>query len=579
MQTQGGNLGIRFEENVDIPMRDGVLLRGNLWRPDTAGAFPGLILRTPYGKARGGYERFVRAGYAVLSQDTRGRYASEGEFTVFSHPSRDAEDGYDTVEWMAAQPWCNGRVGTMGVSYVGWTQWMTARTRPPHLQAMCARSIPLELADVDWCGAFRPGRRLRWWFTTIAPDLRRRAGWPPPHTPAEAREIWDNLEQGRWLGLLPYADVADFLPPPLAGHVRDWFQHPWRRCWHFAEAHADIDIPNLDFTGWYDHCNSLGHFQGMRRHARTEAARRHTKVVIGPWGHCTAGRRECFGIDFGPQAAVDIQDMEIRWFDHWLKGVNNGIVEAPAVRYFVLGSGTWKEASTWPPPEAAPVELYLDGDDTAARPGTGGTLTSALPASPGVDAYRYDPRDPVPTLWDRQLMAGATDRSRLDYRRDILRYRTPFLEADIEIAGHPECVLFVSTSAPDTDFFVWLADEYPDGRAIEVCHGMVRLRHRHGLECDDPVPPGELVELTLRLGPTACCFRAGHRLRLEVTSSDFPNVDRNHNTGRNDLFDTELRVAYQRLRRGPETPSRIILPLTSAPVFPTPSPDSKAHNR
>jgi len=203
MDSAVGGLGIITELDVDVPMRDRVTLRANVWRPDAAGRFPAILIRTPYGKSAAGYERFVRAGYAVVCQDNRGRYASDGEFVPFTTRTQDPEDGYDSVEWLARQPWCNGRVGTMGASYCGWLQWMTAKTRPPHLVAMCARSIPLELTDVDWWGAFRPGRRVHWWMNAIAPDLRRRAGWPPPHTPAEAQKTWAELDLTRWVHFLP----------------------------------------------------------------------------------------------------------------------------------------------------------------------------------------------------------------------------------------------------------------------------------------------------------------------------------------------------------------------------------------
>ena len=554
MTSQNGALGILTESNVDVPMRDGVILRANLWLPDAPGEFPGIVIRTPYGKASAGYERVVRAGYAVLCQDTRGRYDSDGEFTVFTTRTTDPEDGYDTVEWMADQPWCNGRIGTMGASYVGWTQWMTARTRPPHLVATCARSIPLELTNVDWWGAFRPGRRLQWWLTTMAPDLRRRAGWPPPHTPAEAREIWNEIEQGRWIHMLPYVDIAQYLPPPLDSHVRDWLLHPARRAWRFDEAHAEIDVPNLDFTGWYDHCSSIGHLPGMQQNARTETARKQTKVVIGPWSHATMGKRECLGIDFGPEAALDTRDLEIRWFDYWLKGVQNGTDQEPPVRYFVMGTGKWKTAASWPPPGLTPHTLYLHADTTEEE-----ALADALPGKASTRSYSYDPKDPLPTLWSRSLMAGASERNRLDYRQDVLRYRTEPLEADLEIAGSPELVLYASSSAVDTDFFVWLSDESPDGKAIEICYGMVRARHRNGYDQEDFLTPGETTEFRIILGPTACCFRSGHRLRIDISSSDFPNFERNHNTGKNDLIDCDFRVAHQRLHHGPDAPSRLVL--------------------
>ena len=556
-----GELGIHSESDTEIPMRDGVVLRANLWRP--AGAFngPAIVTRTPYGKPAGGFDRYVRAGYAVVAQDVRGRYTSDGEFRVFTDPGNtEGEDGYDTVEWVAAQPWCNGCVGTMGTSYPAWLQWELASRRPPHLLAMCACSIPPEATDVDWWGAFRPGRRINWWLNSIAPDLRRRAGWPPPHTPAEARHIWDTIEQGRWLGLLPWIDIARHLPPPLDRFAREWLLDPGRKRWRFAEAHAEIEVPNFDVTGWYDHCFSLMHLPGMQRSGRTVKARRQTRAIVGPYAHNTLGKRVCNDVDFGRQAELDLDGMKIRWFDHWLKGVENGVDREPPVRYFVMGSCVWKHAETWPPPGNAHSTFYLGGGGHANGPSGDGTLRESASSDSAPDRYSYDPRDPVPTLWTRALFAGASDRRQLDYRRDNLVYRTPPLERDIEIAGEAEVVLYAATSAPDTDFFARLIDEIPDGPATEVAYGMVRARHRESLEHEDFAVPGQTVVYRIRLTSTAVRFLRGHRIRLDITSSDFPNFDRNNNTGKNDLVDSELLVAEQTVYHDAANPSCLVLP-------------------
>jgi putative CocE/NonD family hydrolase len=251
-----GALGIVTETDVMVTMRDGTQLACTLFRPDAPGTYPGLLLRTPYRKPESGYERYVRAGFAVVTQDSRGRYASEGDWVPFTvEDTGDAEDGFDSVEWLAQQPWCNGRIGTLGASYNAWMQWQLAKLKPPHLQAMCAYTIPRELTAVDWPGGFRPGRRIKWWLTSMAPDLRRRAGWPPPHTPEQARAMWDEgIEgEGHWIGTMPWIDVCRHLPPGLASYARDWLKHPSRRAWKMDEIHHMVDVPNLDFSGWYDH--------------------------------------------------------------------------------------------------------------------------------------------------------------------------------------------------------------------------------------------------------------------------------------------------------------------------------------
>lgn len=565
METGAGCLDVRTEMDVDVPMRDGVKLRANVWRPRTGGKFPGILLRTPYGKSATGFERFVRAGYAVVCQDVRGRYASEGQFRSFHAPDdAEAQDGYDSVEWLAAQPWCDGNVGTMGTSYVGYTQWVLATLRPPHLRCICAASIPPDIRDVDWSGAFRPARRLHWWFVSMAPDLRRRAGWPPPHTPAQAREIWDQLEQGRRLNALPLMSVADQLPPPLDAEAREWMRNPSRPVWRFTERHGEITVPNLDVTGWFDHCQSMGHFTGMQRNGGSEIARTQSRMVCGPWSHVTHGLRTCHGMDMGAEAQVELTDLRIRWFDCWLKGIENGVRREPAVRYFVLGSHRWKSAPAWPPPGGAEQAWRL-GAMKDAR-GIGGDGTLALNAAGGseADGYRYDPTDPAPTLWDKDYFRCPSDRRRTEQRQDVLIYRSAPLERDVEIAGVAEVVLFAATSAPDTDWFAHLADETPGGPAAEVAFGMVRARHRNSIEREELITPGAVVEYRIRLTDTACRFPAGHRIRLEITSSNFPQFDRNHNTGRNDLTDADLRAADQTVYHSEHFPSRLILPL--APV-------------
>ncbi len=561
MTKAHGGLGILEEKEVPVSMRDGVILRANVFRPDAARTFPGLLVRTPYGKATGGLERFVRAGYVVAAQDARGRDASDGEYVPFTvEDTGDAEDGYDTVEWLAKQAYCNGDVGTMGASYNAWMQWMLAKLRPPHLLAMCAYSIPLELTEVDWCGAFRPGRRVRWWMASIAPDLRRRQGLPGPHTKAEAAKIWDEIEHGRWLGFMPWLDLPRYLPKGLAEYAEDWLRHPNRRAWKFVEAHKEIEVPNLDFSGWYDHCNgTMGHLDGMQKNARTEVARTQTKLVLGPWNHSGLGKRKIGEIDFGPQAELDLPDLIIRWFDHWLKGLDNGVDREPPVRYFVMGSAKWKRATTWPPDGMREAFYYLASEGCAAQVEGDGLLTTEPPEEAPCDVYTYDPNDPVPTLWTRALFTVPSDRRQLEYRQDMLYYRTSPLEEDVEVVGYPEVVLYASSSAPDTDFFARLVNEDPDGPALEVCYGMVRARHRHSLDREEFLTPGEVTEFRIKLGATACRFLKGHRIRLEITSSDFPNHDRNHNTGRNDLADTKCVTAQQKIFHSVEHPSRLVL--------------------
>ena len=320
-------------------------------------------------------------------------------------------------------------------------------------------------------------------------------------------------------------------------------------------------MPNLDFTGWYDHCWSAGHLPSMQEHGATPVAREQTRVVIGPWNHGGRGQRKCGEVDFGTQAEVDMGLMALQWFDHWLKGVGNGVEDWPACRYFVMGAGQWHDSPTWPPVAERLDVLYLDSPGAASPVSAGGALVAEPPANDQPDQYVYDPRDPVRTLWEAGFFTIATDRRQLQHRRDIMIYRTEPLAQDLEIAGHPEVVLHAASSAPDTDFFARLVDDDPEGIALEVCYGFVRARYRYGFDREELLVPGEIAEFHIRLGPTAVRFAAGHRIRLEVTSSDFPNHDRNHNTGGDDMAETELVTARQSIHHSAAHPSRLILPV------------------
>ncbi|MDE3259655.1 MAG: CocE/NonD family hydrolase [Gemmatimonadota bacterium] len=555
---------IVVDKDVPVPMSDGVVLRANVFRPAGTGRYPGLLMRTPYGKPNGGFQRVVRSGYAVVTQDSRGRYASDGTYIPYTVEggTPDAQDGYESVEWLARQRYCNGKIGTFGGSYNAWMQWMLAKLRPPHLVAMCAWSIPLENTEVDWWGSFRPARRVKWWMGSMAPDIRRREGAPGPHHRDEAVEIWEDVERMRWLYFMPWLDLPRYLPEGLSGYVEDWLRHPNRRCWKFDEVHRDVEVPNLDFSGWYDHCGgTMAHIGLMQKHGRTENARTQTRLVIGPWNHNNLGGRKQGPFDFGPAAKLNLQDAMIRWFDRWLKGEDNGVDRDPAVRYFVMGSGIWKSASTWPPEGTKRAVYFLDSDGDAHLSAGSGRLLDAPAAGESPDTYVYDPNDPVPTLWSTALYTEPSDRRRLDYRPDILIFRTPPLQTDVETVGFPEVVLFAATSAADTDFFVRLVDEDPGGPAMDVAYGMVRARHRHSLDEEDFITPEAVTEYRIRMTPTACRFLAGHRIRLEITSSDFPNHDRNHNTGGNDLAETELVAAIQEVHHSRQCPSRLVLPV------------------
>jgi uncharacterized protein len=556
---------MRVERNVWIPMRDGVRLMADVYRPKEPGTYPVLVVRTPYGrKTDRVVAPYVSSGYIVVTQDARGRYGSEGEFlSMMQENTHDAEDGYDTVEWAARLPESAGKVGTFGVSYDAFLQWRLAALRPPSLAAMAASSIPARMLDVEGPGTIRPGRRLKWYHGTIAPDLRLRAGGPGPHTKKEANQLWDQGER-QLLWFLPWMELPDTFwgSKREADGVRAWLLDPARDPWRFAEAAPQITVPNLAFVGWYDHCNgSIDIHNAVVANGGSKVARGHQRIVIGPWPHGGSASRRVGDIDFGPHAAVKMAEEQVRWFNHWLKDVPNGVESDPPVRIFVMGVNEWRDEREWPLKRAISREFFLASEGRSATPAGDGRLIASAPVAKGESRFTYDPRNPVPSLWTAELQTIPAEQGPLRYRQDILVYQTDALREPIEVTGYPEVDLYAASSAPDTDFFVRLINVGPDGKAIDVASGMVRARYRESLTRPKFLEPGEPVHFKIRMTPTAVEFQRGHRIRLDVTSSDFPNYDRNHNTSANQNADAELRTAQQTVFHGAAFASRLIVPV------------------
>jgi uncharacterized protein len=556
--ASGQQPGVLVERNAEVPMRDGTILRADVHRPDRGGPYPVLLLRTPYGKHQQSVDRYVKAGYIVVCQDVRGRYASDGTFESFVRPhTHDAEDGYDTVQWASHLPNATGRVGTTGASYNAFVQWRLAPLRPSALVAMSARTIPARYTDLEGPGTIRPGRRLHWWIATIGPDLLKRTG----RTPAEAfRRISDPKAQP-WLWFIPWRELSWEVFATETDAVHHWLKDPHIDPWKLDEGCREIVVPNLDVVGWYDHCNgNMLLYQTMAAEARTETARRGSRIVIGPWSHNGLGQHRFGDIDFGPEAAVDITALEIRWFDYWLKGRPNGLDRDPPVRIFVMGDNRWRDEPRWPLDRTGQKTLFLSGNGRANTPVGDGRLLGAAPSEEAADRYVYDPRDPVRSLFGPAAFTIPADQRPLAHRQDILVYQTDPLTERLEVTGRPVVELHAASSAPDTDWFVRLIDVAPEGLARDVAQGMVRARYREGLDKPTLPTPGEVVKYAITMGPTSNAFLPGHRIRLDVTSSDFPNYDRNHNTAADQNADAALQSANQTIHHGPTHSSRLILP-------------------
>jgi len=557
-----GEPAVVIERDVPAVMRDGIVLRGDVHRPDRGGPYPVLIWRTPYGKHKQHFDKYVSAGYIVVCQDVRGRYASEGTWESWFCPqNHDAEDGYDTVQWASRLPGASGKVGTIGFSYSGFLQWRLAPLRPPALAAMSAHSIPAHYPDLEGPGTIRPGRRLRWSMVTITPEVRRRVNRPGTQTEAEAAALWDGGQSQQWLQFLPWLNLPQEVFEDDTEYVRYWLEHPQTDPWKLDAGCREISVPNLEVVGWYDHAKGdMLLQQTLVKEGKTKGARKGSRLVVGPWSHFPPGGRKFGNIDFGPAADLDLVGLDVRWFDYWLKGMRNGVDRDAPVRIFVMGDNCWREEAAWPLKQAQQKALYLTGNGLANTPAGNGRLSWQRPAAEGSDRYAYDPRDPVPTLFAPGNFTCATDQRPLSNRTDILVYQTEPLSARVEATGFPQVELYAASSAPDTDWVLRLIDVSPDGLARDVCMGVMRARYHNGVDKPSLIKPGKVLKYMVRMSPTSNAFLPGHRIRLDVTSSDFPNYDRNHNTAADQNADAELAVAQQQIHHGKAYPSRLILP-------------------
>ena len=558
---------ITIETNVPATMRDGSILRADIYRPRTSEPLPVLLCRTPYEKQCdrlfNDATKMAARGFIVAVQDIRGRYASDGEFLwMFDHGYAEDVDGYDSVAWAAKLPGSTGKVGTFGLSYDAWVQWELASLRPPSLAAIAPSGIPPRVLDLTY-GIFETGRRLRW-FYTMGADYRKRDGLTAgPQSRDEAKAIWNFMEREKWIWFLPLAELpAEEIFYGFAAEFRKYLRHQNEEYWHFPALHKEVNVPAFATTGWYDRTiNTIEHITGMRQNGHSEFARKNQKLLVGPWSHTTDFERMVGDFDFGPEAEQSWHDMLKRWFDYWLKGIDNGVMDEPPIRLFVMGENAWRNENEWPLARTVFSDYYFHSSGSANSPLGDGFLSTTPPGDEPTDSYIYDPRDPVMSLTTLEVQDAPFDQRPLDHRRDVLVFSTKPLSQDIEVTGPITIKLFAASSALDTDFTAKVVDVYPDGQAIRLCYGIVRAQYRESYQQPSLIRPGEIYEYTIQLRPTANLFKKGHRIRVDISSSDFPMFDRNHNTGRPFQSDAELVQAKQTIYHDARYPSRVILPI------------------
>jgi putative CocE/NonD family hydrolase len=534
--------GVDVEHDVPVPMRDGTVLRADVYRPSRGSGYPVLLQRTPYDKRFAQnfvYQHpawYARQGYVVAIQDVRGRYASDGSF----YPGRsEASDGVDSIAWASRLPGGNGRVGSYGFSYPGMVQLLAAAEGPPALACAAPGFTSGDFYD-GWTyqgGAFNHAFAISWVIQFLAvPEALRRGDRKAAVRLAAAGGELDALYRTQ-----PLAELPILRETGVADYFFDWIEHEARDSyWQALSMYGRYDrvaVPCLHLGGWYDSFieGTLRNYAELSERAGAEAGERQ-RLVVGPWYHIPWGRH--VGCEnFGPEADNDIDLLQLRWFDRWLKDDATALEGEAPVHLFMMGANRWRDADAWPPRGTKVEEWYLRSGGRASSLSGDGALSREVPADEPPDTFAYLPVSPVPSRGGRSCCLpetspmGPSDQAPIEVRNDVLVYSTPPLEHEVEVTGSVELVLFAATDRPDTDWTAKLVDVDPEGRAINLCHGIVRARFRESLERAKPLEPGRVYEYLIPVGSTCNLFGRGHRIRLEVSSSNFPHYDVNPNTG------------------------------------------------
>lgn len=552
--------GVEVKYDVKAPMRDGVELSADIYFPrDLPGPFPVVLSRTPYDNMseaaidNGAF--FAQHGYVFMAQDARGRNDSDGEF----HPwVNEFNDGHDTVEWIGAQPWCDGNVGMAGGSYGGSVQLQAAVRGSQYLKTIVPRVIGSNLHEAPHYqdGAFQLGWAATWSY--------RNHG--------RTRQLIGHFNWNEVFSSLPLKDLDKSGGKDIP-YFKEWVAHPdyddfWKAL-SIEERYQDIKIPVFHIGGWYDFFaeGTLLNFAGIRDSGGSEQARRYQKAVIGPWVHAASTMSHAGEVDFGKDSILDLRSLELKWFDRWLKGIDNGSDDEAPLRIFVMGVNQWRDEREWPLARTQFTPYYFHSNGSANSLLGDGILSTQPPEDESTDHYVYNPAFPVPTRGGCNCCSpeivpwGAYDQQDVEFRNDVLVYTSEPLAEDLEVTGSVIVKLHASTDARDTDFTAKLVDVHPDGYAVNLCDGIIRGRYRESREQQRLLNQGEVYEFTINLWPTSNVFLKGHKIRVDISSSNFPRFDRNPNTGHKFGEDAEMQVAHQTVHHDRLRASHIILPV------------------
>ena len=556
----------RLMLNIPVPMRDGINLSADIWLPPSShgkGPWPALLLRTIYDNQEARYigwaREFTNRGYAVIMQDCRGRGDSDGEWIPYVC---ELYDGYDTHQWIGKQDWCDGNLGTFGLSYPGFTQTLPATLRSKYLKAVA----PIA-SQQDNYGHHRVNGVIH---HNVAFAFLNMLGRSMQY------ESLKHFDQDTFFFELPIDTAMEKVSnthPYYKGVMEHEQYDEWWSSYSLRDKYSEMAIPSLFITGWFDSLSNENFklFNGWTKKAKTQDARSKTKLIIGPWSHQIApwGRvpmgenGEYADRTFGKQALSDVIEMHMHWYDQRLKGINTGVDEEAPIKLFVMGKNIWRDEYEWPLERTKWTKFYLSSSGNAVNDG-GGLYPEIKNNDQISDSFIYDPANPVPSLGSQYQtydFCGPHDRSHIQRRPDVLTFTTDVLTEDMEITGPISATIWASSDAKDTDFTATLTDLEPDGKAIALCEGIVRARFRNGTENPEMMVPGEIYQFEIDMWNTSNNFNKGHRIRIEISSSNFPRYNRNLNSGNPIASDSNINIANQTVYHGSKYPSYVNLPV------------------
>ena len=537
----------RVERYVEIPMRDEIKILGDMYFPNSEPPYPTIVARTPYGRDEAPYRKFAlyfaSNGFAYLNSDVRGRGDSEGLFKPYFN---DGRDGKDIIDWVSRQRWSNGKVGTVGGSYSARIQWLTALEHPKNLFAMITRVSPSDPFVESPTGVNDP-MHISWRYLVSGRTLK------------STEDIdWDGVYR-----TLPLKDMPAAIGLSFPDWEEDFSHQTFDSYWDamsYQNKFETIDVPTLHISGWYDdeQIGTFINYSGMRTKSSSQKSRDNQAIVIGPWGHNVNQSSKLGEVDFGPDAVIDLDNIELNWFRKWLLDETTRV--GKRAKMFIMGENRWADFDDWPPSGTKPTKLFISSNGRAnSRFGDGQIVWKEESISDGKDEFTYDPMDPTPYVTEitSAQIGGPDNFSSIERRDDVLVYTSPPLERDLTLLGAVGADIFMETDVVDTDVMAMLLDVWPNGFSQRLCDGMTRARYRNGMHKAEFLERGKIYEFKIDLWNTGHRIPKGHRLRIDIASAAFPKYSRNLNTGLDLASDSSVKVANTRIIHTKSHPSNL----------------------